>query len=199
MPAPVEHVVQAALTPYNSRIHQAIGRGFRKFVSRLQFGANVFKRTDSVDISDCVASELLAEFEAKDGVTVFRKNGTVKFLFANRVVVRFKKGGKNGLGMNCRTAANDDFLNPELPFHDAPRAMKIEMCWKLNALGTACANVVVVARNGAGALWSYSLPGGSQQVFAFPVREGAAEEPGRRSIVRLKEGKGKRKKSDDAS
>ena len=199
MPAPVEHVVQAAL----NSIQFSHSSGDWSRVSKVRFSPSVrgecFQADNSVDISDCVASELLAEFEAKDGVTVFRKNGTVKFLFANRVVVRFKKGGKNGLGMNCRTAANDDFLNPELPFHDAPRAMKIEMCWKLNALGTACANVVVVARNGAGALWSYSLPGGSQQVFAFPVREGAAEEPGRRSIVRLKEGKGKRKKSDDAS
>lgn len=200
MPLATEHDVQAALAPYNSRIRRAIDRGFSKYVRRLASGPNLWKRTDSVDISDCVTKELLKEFEGKAGIAVFRKYGTVKLLFGSRVVVRFKKGGRNGLGMNAATRANDNFLNPNLPFQDAPHAMKVEICWKLNATGTGCTDVIVAARNGDGALWSYRLPGGRQKVLEFPAREATPrEENGRRSIVKLKDGKGKRRKADDAS
>jgi hypothetical protein len=187
MSPPLQHVVEATLAPFNARIRRAIDRGFKDYVRKLGGKANLLKRTDAIDVFDCVARELLAEFKGKAGVKVFEGSGTVRLLFGGRVLVRFKKAGRNGRGMNLRTRANDRFLDPRLPFPDAPDAAKVEICWRLNATGTSFETLHVTARNGDGALWSYLLPGGAEQTLPFP-KDAPVEAP-RRSVAKLKGGK----------
>ncbi|MGD0642222.1 MAG: hypothetical protein ABSC22_15855 [Roseiarcus sp.] len=198
MPAPLQHVVEAILTPYNDRIRRAIDRGFRGFVRKIGGNANYLKRTDAVDVFDSVARELIAEFKTESDVKVFEGAGTVRLLFGGRVLARFKKAGRNGRGMNLRTRANDRFLDPRLPFAEAPEAAKVEICWAVNATGTSFETLHVTARNGEGALWSYAMPGGAQQVLPFPKRDAPAEESPRRSVVKLK-GRKPEDKTGDAS
>ncbi len=198
MPTPLQYVVEATLSPYNARIRRAIDRGFQGFVRKLGGKANLLKRTDAVDVFDSVARELIAEFKNESSVEVFEGSGTVRLLFGGRVLARFKKAGRNGRGMNLRTRANDRFLDPRLPFADAPDAAKVEICWTVNATGTSYETLHVTARNGEGALWSYAMHGGAQQVLPFPKREAPAEETPRRSVVKLK-GRKPEDKTGDAS
>jgi hypothetical protein len=113
------------------------------------------------------------------------------------VLVRFKKADRSGAGQNIKTGANDRFLNPRLPFPDAPEAMKVEICWKLNALRTGYDSLHVTSRNGTGVLWSYEMPGGVQETIRFPTKPAEAPAAGRRR-AKLKSEDAK-KKSRDAS
>jgi hypothetical protein len=114
------------------------------------------------------------------------------------VLVRFKKAIKRGKGGNIRTGANDNFLDPGIPFADAPSAMKVEICWKVNELGTGYKSVHVTARNGDGQLWSFELPGGQQGIIEFPQQKTAAPQP--RSVAKLKDSaKTKKKNGGEAS
>jgi hypothetical protein len=107
-------------------------------------------------------------------------------LFGGKVIARFKKASRWGRGANVPTGANDDFLNPGIPFADAPEAMKVEICWKVNDLGTGYTSVHVTAREGAGHLWSYEMPDGAQGVIEFPGRNTVPLQP-RRSVAKLKD------------
>jgi hypothetical protein len=183
MPLPIQSAVQRTLTPYDARIRRAINQGFTAYVRRAG-GGNLFPRTDAAEIFDCVVQAATAEFTEPTGVKVFQERGTARFLFGD-VVVRFKKADRNGKGLNLRTRLNEAFLNPRLPFGDAPEAMKVEICWKLNALGTGYEDIVVTARDGARVLWSYSLPGGAQLVLPFMAPE--AKPAVRKVVVKLKQ------------
>jgi len=180
------------LEPFNKRILDVINKGFKSFLARRGTG-NLYRRTDSSDIFDNVIQAALAEFTGKPGVEIFPNGVTARFLFGGKVLVRFKKASRRGRGQNIPTGANDDFLDPSLPFADAPAAMKVEICWKVNDLGTGYTDVYVTARNGAGVLWTYELPGGEQEIIKFP-RETAP--PNRRSVAKLKDpAKGKKRNS----
>ena len=189
MPAPLQHVVEAALSPYNDRIRRAIRHGFQAYIRKIGGTPNLLRRTDAVDVFDSVAQALIAEFHGDAGVKVFEGSGTIRILFGGRVLARFKKAGPNGHGMNLRTRANDRFLDPNLPFADAPRADKVEICWTSNATGTSFETLHVVARNGERALWSYAMPGGAQRTLPFPKPAAPAEAPPRRSVAKLKGGR----------
>jgi hypothetical protein len=185
VPLPRQADVEAALTPYCLRIHRAVTKGFQSFVRRLGAGPNLLKRTDAADVFGCVARTLVTELKRDSNVKVFEGAGTVRLLFGGRVLARFKKAGRNGGGMNARTRANDAILDPRLPFLEAPTAAKVEICWTASATGTSYENLHVIARDGEGALWSYAMPGGAQQVLHFP-KAGVPEERKRRSVAKLK-------------
>jgi hypothetical protein len=185
MPMPVESEVREALGPFNKRIRDVIAKGFKSFLKKRGTG-NLYKRTDSADVFGCVIQAALAEFTGRLGVEVFPNGATARLLFGGKVLVRFKKASRRGRGQNIPTGANDDFLDPSLPFADAPEAMKVEICWKVNDLGTGYSDIYVTARNGVGVLWTYALPGGDQQIIEFPAKPASAS-PSRRRVAKLKE------------
>jgi hypothetical protein len=167
-----------------------VDNGFKAYLARRGAG-NLYKRTDSADIFDCVIQAAIVEFDGKPGVEVFKGGATARFLFANKVLVRFKKANRRGAGQNVKTSANDNFLDPRLPFADAPKAMKVEICWKLNALGTGYSGLFVTSRNGVGVLWSYEMPGGAQEAIRFPTKP-AVDRP----RAKLKAANAKKKSQD---
>ena len=195
MPMPAEPTVRNVLAPFNKRIRRVLDNGFKSYLARR--AGNLYKRTDSADIFDCVIQAAMVEFDGKPEVQVFKGGATARFLFANKVLVRFKKANRRGAGQNIRTAANDNFLDPTLPFANAPHAMKVEICWKMNALGTGYTSLHVTSRNGAGVLWSYEMPGGAQETIRFPTKPAVAPAIGRpRAKLKAENAK---KKSRDAS
>ncbi|SDG59546.1 hypothetical protein SAMN05216338_1001849 [Bradyrhizobium sp. Rc2d] len=194
MTVPVENEVREALEPYNGSIRKVLDKAFRDFNQR---GANMYKRTDAADVFDGIIRAALAEFSNAQGVVVFPTGSTARFLFGGKVLVRFKKASRKGRGSNIPTGANDNFLDPTIPFADAPQAMKVEVCWKVNALGMGYDSVHVTARNGDGKLWSYELPGSQQGVIEFPKI--AAPQPRRRSVAKLKDSAKTKKKGGEAS
>ncbi|BBZ94347.1 hypothetical protein BRDID11004_47500 [Bradyrhizobium diazoefficiens] len=197
MPLPVEKEVREELEPFNERIRKVLDKAFKDFLAKRGAG-NMYKRTDSVDVFDSVIRAAMAEFNGRPGVTVFASGSTARFLFGN-VLVRFKKAVRRGKGSNIATGANNDFLNPAIPFADAPSAMKVEICWKLNELGTGYRSVHVTARNGDNQLWSYELPGGQQGIIEFPQKT-ASPQPRRRTAMKLKDSaKTKKKNGGEAS
>jgi len=198
MSLPIEKEVREALEPYIKRIRKVLDKAFKEFLSRRGAG-NMYKRTDSAAVFDSVIRAAVAEFSSKPGVVVFSTGSTARFLFGGKVLVRFKKAVRRGKGGNIPTSANDNFLDPAIPFADAPQAMKVEICWKVNALGTGYDAVHVTARNGEGQLWSYEMPGGNQGVIEFPQKT-AAQQPLRpRSVAKLKDKSKGKKKSGEAS
>jgi hypothetical protein len=197
MPVPAEPVVRNVLAPFTNRVRRVVDNGFKTYLARRGAG-NLYKRTDSADIFDCVIQAGIIEFDGKPNVQVFKGGATARFLFANKVLVRFKKANRRGAGQNIKTAANDNFLDPTLPFADAPHAMKVEICWKMNALGTGYTSLHVTSRNGAGVLWSYEMPGGAQETIRFLIKPVAAPAVGR-PRAKLKAENAKKKKSRDAS
>ena len=197
MSLPIEKEVRVVFEPYNKRIRKVLDKAFKDFLAKRGAG-NMYKRTDSVDVFDSVIRAAIAEFNNKPGVVVFATGSTARFLFDGKVLVRFKKAVKCGKGGNIRTGANDNFLDPAIPFADAPSAMKVEICWKVNSLGTGYDSVHVTARNGDGQLWSYELPGGQQGIIEFPQKTAVPQQPRRRSVAKLKD-VAKKKKGGEAS
>jgi hypothetical protein len=184
MSLPIENEVREALEPYDNRVRKVLDKAFKDFLAKRGSG-NLYKRTDSADVFDSVIRAAIAEFNNSPGVTVFTSGSTARFLFGGRVLVRFKKATRRGRGSNIQTGTNDNFLDPSIPFADAPQAMKVEICWKVNELGTGFDSVHVTARNGDGQLWSYEMPGGNQGVIEFPQKT-AVPQPRRGSVAKLK-------------
>jgi hypothetical protein len=195
MSLPIEKDVREVLDPYAKRIRKVLDKAFKDFLSKRGAG-NIYKRTDSADVFDRVIRAAIAEFNGKPGVVVFDTGSTARFLFDGKVLVRFKKAVKRGKGGNIRTDANDNFLDPRIPFADAPQAMKVEICWKV---GTGYGAVYVTARNGDGQLWSYEMPGGNQGIIEFPQKTAVPQMPRRRSVAKLKVSAKNKKKSGEAS
>jgi hypothetical protein len=198
MSMPIEKEVREVLTPYAKQIRKVLDKAFKDFLAKRGTG-NMYKRTDSADVFDSVIRAAIAEFNNEQGVTVFDAGSTARFLFEGKVLVRFKKAIKYGRGGNIRTGANDNFLNPGIPFEDAPQAMKVEVCWKVNQLGTGYDSVHVTARNGDGQLWSYEMPGGNQSIIEFPQKTAVPQQPRRRSVAKLKSSAKNNKKGGEAS
>lgn len=196
MSLPVESEVQKVLEPFNGRIRKVLDKAFKDCLKK--GGANIYKRTDSADQFDAVIRAAIAEFTNSLGVVIFPTGSTARFLFDGKVLVRFKKASRKGRGSNIPTGANDNFLDPSIPFADAPQAMKVEICWKVNELGTGYDSVHVTARKGDGKLWSYELPGGKQGVIEFP-KVAAPQQPRRRSVAKLKGAAKGKKKGGEAS
>lgn len=194
MAYPDEGKVATDLAPFNNRIRKSITKGF-KAAARRSGGSNLFRRTDSAEIYDCVIQAMKTEFDGSPDVQIFEKSGTARFVFGGTVSARLKKANRHGMGQNVQTGANDNFLNPRLPFKDAPDASKVEICWRPNAIGTAPEKIFVTARDGDQMLWQYEMPGGAEKVFEF-AEVATAEPEKRKSVVRLKKGA---KKASDAS
>jgi hypothetical protein len=198
MSLPVENEVREVVEPFNKRLRRMLDKGFKDFLAKRGAG-NLYRRTDSADIFDSVIRAALAEFNNSPGVEIFTSGSTARFLFEGKVLARFKNSTRRGRGSNVKTSADDNFLDPTIPFVDAPQAMKVEICWKVNEIGTGYDSVHVTARAGDGQLWSYEMPGGNQGVIEFPQKT-AVPQPRRRSVAKLKaSAKAKKKGGGEAS
>lgn len=173
-----------ALAPFHDSIRKVVNQGFRSYLRRRGTG-NLFRRTDAAEVFDCVVRAGLSEFASKSRVQIFRNGTTARFLFDGKILARFKKASRARKGQNIETAANNEYLDPMLPYPDAPGATKVEICWKLNSLGTGFSELFVTAPKARGNLWTYDIVGSDQGVIPFPNQK-QTQPTARKSVVRLK-------------
>ena len=175
-----EDDVRAALAPYHARIRAVVVRGYIEwlavstFMANEGFGPVLYPRTATNHVFDAIARHARSEFGADTSVRVLDEAQTVKFCFGGVVIGRFKKGDEDHLGQNIETQAVIDFTDPQqtLPGFP-PKAAKVEFVWAANDIGTEVQSVMVVARDGDRALWSYEIDdfgrGGAVVDFPAPI------------------------------
>ncbi len=159
-----EDEVRRALTPYHGRIRSVIEAGLAEWLSISEcrtekgFAPVLYQRTATNYIFDAIARNGRSVFGRDRSVRVLDEAQTVKFCFGDVVIGRFKRGDDENLGQNILTFAVLDYIDPQqtLPGFP-PEAAKVEFVWSLNDLGDEIASILVVARDGDRALWSYEI------------------------------------------
>lgn len=157
MPVPIQEDVRAILGDFERRLRAIVDRAWAEWMACEIRGRLIFPRTKSDIVFDMIARHAVAEFDGDPDIHVIAKHSTVKFLFRNTVLVRFKKGNGSGIGSNIVTQAVLDFVDPERNLFDLPDILKVEVCYQPDRLGTQVKEVAVVARDRNKRLWAYPL------------------------------------------
>lgn len=174
MPAPPKDDVRAILGDFERRLRIVVDRAWAEWLESDLRGRLIFARAKSDVIFDFIARHALAEFGDDDDIYVVAKHSTVKFLFRDQVLVRFKKGNAKGVGSNIETQATLDFIDPnrEIPGF-LPEIFKVEVCYQPDKLGTQIKEVAVVARDLKKRVWAYPLAAeAGAEIIAFQPRIG---------------------------
>lgn len=173
MAVPLQEDVRAILGDFERRLRLVVDRAWAEWMESDFPGRLIFSRAKSDVIFDFIARHALAEF-VDDDIHVIAKNSTVKFLFRDQVLVRFKKGNAKGVGSNIETQATLDFIDPnrEIPGF-LPDVFKVEVCYQPDKLGTQIKEVAVVARNRTKRVWAYPLAAAAgAEIIPFQPRIG---------------------------
>jgi len=172
MPVPVEAEVRAVLGDAEDRLRAVIDRAWAEWQECELRGRLIFARAKSDVIFDFIARHALAEFGDDKDVYIIAKQSTVKFLFRDQVLLRFKKGNAKGVGSNIETQATLDFIEPERKlFPDLPDILKVEVCYQPDKLGAQIKEVAVVARDRRKRIWAYPLsPAAGAEVISLGPR-----------------------------
>ena len=167
----VQSEVEEVLDTFVVRLRGVLDRAMDDWRSTPNKAWFIHTRTRSNIIFDLVARHALTEFSDDSDVHIIREPQTVKFLFADRVLTRFKKGNARGVGSNIETQAVMDFIDPQASFAGLPDVHRVEIVYQLNLLGTNFAEVAVVARNQRTRVWAYPLTGRpSADIIPLPPR-----------------------------
>ena len=147
----------------------------------------LYPRTVANIVFDAIARNAIKEFSSDSSIKIKIEPQTVKFIFGNKVVARFKKGDANFLGQNHPTRSVLDFIHMQqtLPGFP-PDAAKVDITWKPTELGDAIDAVMVVARDLDHILWSYPIPQPDQHegvVELLLARDHSDEEDDRPLVV----------------
>lgn len=156
--------VKSALLPYHPRIKQVVEEAYAEWRSvndfRLMsgYGTIMYSRTVANFVFDAIARSAASVFGGDKSVRVHHETQTVKFIFKNTVIARFKKGDDDHPGQNIPTQAVLDYLDPQQTLPGLPAAAaKVEIMWKANDIGTKIEEVTVAARDGKQVIWSYRI------------------------------------------
>jgi hypothetical protein len=181
-----ETMVRGVLAPYETNLFQVVWGAWNEWKALPLAGRLLFPgRTRACIVHDFMVQRAQSAFAADPAVRILLRDETAKFVFANQVLLRFKKADDNGLGANIPTQAAWDFINqrPQLP--GFPEAHKVEVLYVLNRLQTEIDRVVVVARDGDLRLWDYAIaPASTADIIQLPLAPAANVESGPRIRVR---------------
>jgi hypothetical protein len=114
-------------------------------------------RTRASAVFDFIRKRAIAEFDGDPNIRIMPEGQTVKFLFRDRALVRFKKANPRGLGSTIETQAVIEFVDPQIPLFELPPIFHVEVCYHLNKLATEMASLAVTARQRNTKLWAYEL------------------------------------------
>jgi hypothetical protein len=121
------------------------------------------------------------------GIRRIAHDKSVRYLVEDRVLFRFKRGTRRGLGSNIDTQANDDFIDAQVNLPGLPAVWKVEVLWYPNTLQTKLDRVEVIARDGKRRLWAYPLGGKlDDATLPLPLPIGPTLSPG--ELVTVKPG-----------
>lgn len=171
MPIAIQSEVEPALAGFVVRLRAVLDRAMEDWKATPNKAWFLHPRTRSGFIFDLVARHALAEFDGDSDVHIIREPQTVKFLFLNSVLARFKKGNARGVGCNIETQAVLDFIDPQLSFSGLPDVHRVEIVYQPDALWTGFAEVAIVARDKSTRVWAYPLTGKpSAEIIPMPIR-----------------------------
>lgn len=181
-----EQVVRATLSKYEPAIFKAVQDGWRDWEGLELNGRLLFRaRSRACLVYDFVVKRAIAALDGDTGVRIVRRDETVKFIFGNSIVMRFKKANGNGLGSNIETQATLDFVAQQQEMPGLGDVHKVEVVYVLNSLQTQVSEVLVVARDGDIRLWSYTIvPATTAEIITLPTSVAPAIERGARVKLR---------------
>lgn len=186
----IEHTetsVRERLEPFHSRICGVISRGYaewlamKRFMAESGFGAVLYPRTIANFVFDGVVRQALREFGEDKDVRIVLEPQTVKFVFGETVLARFKKGDEDNLGQNHPTQAVFDFVVAQATLPGLPSsAVKVEILYSASDLDDEINSIIVAARDGDSLLWHYPILGEADgfDAIPLPVRSGGDEDDG---------------------
>jgi hypothetical protein len=159
MATAIEAEVRSILTPeredkidtsYTKSWNDWWNSGDRKKLSR-------WSRTRANNIFEYLATHLIEAFADDSGARFIFQRETFKLILDNRLIIRFKKTGHNGMGSCIDTQENMNFEDPQMEFPGFPKVQKVEVDYVLNVTETGLAEIIVLARNGDKKTWSYGI------------------------------------------
>lgn len=179
MTIPVEDDVRAVLRAFEGRLRAVIDRAWTEWMDSDIRGRLIRNGAKATVVFDFIVRHALAEFDGDPDIHVIAKHSTVKFLFKDTVLLRFKKGNAKGVGSNIETQAVLDFIDPERKlFPELPDILKIEVCYQPDRLGMKIDEVAVVARDRKKRIWSYALEtGAGAEIIPLPSRTAETTAP----------------------
>jgi len=116
-----------------------------------------YRRTRANLVHDFIIHRAVAAFDENKDVHVVHQDETAKFLFKQKVLLRFKKGDANSLGANITTQAVLAFTDPQMMMPGLPDVQKVDVVYVLNDFETSIDRVSVTARDNEVRLWSYDI------------------------------------------
>jgi hypothetical protein len=176
VPIPKQADVQATLRDFETRLRAVVDRAWKDWLALPGRGGFVFlARVRAVLVFDFIAKHAIAEFSDDPNIEVMAGNRqTVHFLFKDKVLVRFKKGNARGVGSNIETQEVLNFIDPQGVIPGlVPEIMKIEICYRTDAVGLALDEVAIVARAHRTRVWAYPIgpSAPSADVVPMPTRD----------------------------
>jgi hypothetical protein len=188
MPMADKQTVRAALAPYESMLSRAVHGGWDDWRALPLGGRLLFPaRSRACVVYDFIVQRAMAAFRDDQAVRAVRRNETVKFVFAETVVLRFKKANDNGLGSNIQTQATLGFVEQQQQLPGLPNLHKVEVVYVLNRLQTRIDQVLVAARDGDVCLWNYDItPDTGAKVIPLPMPVPVPGDSGRGARVKLR-------------
>lgn len=168
MSYPTADDVYHVLEPYEQPLMSLHLKAWDRLASNAAWPTLVFQRTASSMMHDFIVQEAAATLDELPNVRRIAHDKSVRYLIGDKVLFRFKRGTRNGLGSNIDTRANDDFICAEVDLLGIPAIWKIELLWYPNRLRTKLDRVEVSARDHNRRLWSYAL-GSEPDIGTLPL------------------------------
>lgn len=174
MAIPIEREVRGVVSPAREvKIAKAIALAWNDWYEdpkqRAQYGR--WGRTRANMVFERMAARLQEVFADDLRVRFYFQDETIKVVFDDRLLVRFKKADEDGFGRNIPTQAAIAFCEPQADLPGLPGLQKVEVLYHLNDLETYIAGITVQARDGDMRLWAYSLDasGAAQPPLPLPA------------------------------
>lgn len=171
MAVAVREEVEAILAGFTGRLRAVLDRAMEDWEAQPNKGWFIWPRVHANIIFSFIIRRALEEFSDDSDVHIISEAQTVKLLFRDSVLVRFKKGNARGVGSNILTQSVLEFIDPQLAFAGLPDVHRVEIVYQLDILGTGYAEVAVVARDRRTRVWAYPLSSKpSAEVIPLPDR-----------------------------
>lgn len=193
MAIPIESNVREIMTPEReTKIGRSYARAMGDWMeSRDRPKLNRWPRTRANNLFEYLVNHLIDEFNEDAGVQFNWHTETFKLIIDGKLLIRFKKANRNGVGSSIGTQAELDFCDPQIELPGMPGLQKIEIDYTLNTFGTAIDEINVVARNGGKPLWTYVINenGGVSGASVIPLSPPQSPVPSVEDMVRPRQPK----------
>jgi hypothetical protein len=186
MPLPVEGYIRPILRPYEERIGNVVTKAWDTWFKSTSKRTFAYRRVRASAVHELMVREARREFERDRPreVRIIEGPETIYLQFKESVVVRLKKGDRNGMGRNNPTQTSLAFITPSADVHELPLGLpnvqRADVTYILNKLETRIEQVLVVGRDGGRRLWKYGIyPRAAvvAPVAVFPIKPKAPTRP----------------------